>query len=386
MTDILGPMDAANSVTVRPADERTPTGSDTFFKNCSSSAAVDGTKIGAGWLNQVSVALRALARGNGLKLDGTTKVLAEDNTNDAILLQAAQHLIQRGLTNVGYDTGTANAASVTFSPAPAELVAGMRFWIKKYTSANTGAMTLNGVALNWADGSALVAGDWPASVFAEVIYNGATYGLLSVMGPSVFSRKSATIVPFTSSTTFTVPAGIYTIKRIQCWGAGGGGGGSFGAGGAGSGAGAGGYDEAVNVAVTPGSSITVAIGAGGTAGAGTPTNGGNGGTSTFGGLCTAAGGLGGWSGNSALQTSGSGAGGAGSVGSLPLTGQGGGLAFTVGIPCGGIGGAAPFGGAPPAINVGGNGSGGNFPGGGGNGGSAGGAGGVGANGFIIIEY
>jgi hypothetical protein len=99
----------------------------------------------------------------------------------------------RGLTNVGYDTGTANAAVVTFT------LAGMRFWIKKYTSANTGAMTLNGVALNWADGSALVAGDWPASVFAEVIYNGATYGLLSVMGPSVFSRKSATIVPFTSS-------------------------------------------------------------------------------------------------------------------------------------------------------------------------------------------
>jgi hypothetical protein len=298
------------------------------------------------------------------------------------LAQAVQHLIQRGKTNYALDTGTANAAVASFTPAPAELVAGMRFVVKKSASANTGPMTLNGVTLAWADGAPLIANDWFGGIFAEVVYTGSWFGLLSVMGPKAFARVSSTILSFASSTSWTVPAGVYTIKRAAAWG----GGGSFGAGGGGSAGGAGGYAETVNMAVTPGQVITVTIGAGGTAGAGTPTNGGTGGTTTFGGLCTATGGAGGWAGNGALQTSGSGAAGAGTVGGLQLTGQGGGLAFTVGTACGGIGGAAPFGGSSPAINVGGNGSGGYFPGGGGNGGSAGGAGGTGANGFIIIEY
>jgi hypothetical protein len=98
--------------------------------------------------------------------------------------------IQRGLTNIGGDTGTANAALAVFSPAVTGMIAGMRFWVLKTTNTNTGAMTFNGLALKWADGTQLAAGDWPASTFAHLVYNGSSFNLLSVAGPTVFERKS----------------------------------------------------------------------------------------------------------------------------------------------------------------------------------------------------
>lgn len=83
---------------------------------------------------------------------------------------------------------------------------------------------------------------------------------------------------FDSSGTFNVPASGVTKVYVQIWG--GGGGGGSGAVGtiAGGGGAAGGYGAAF-ATVTPGQSITVTIGAGGTAG---PSSaGGNGGTTTF---------------------------------------------------------------------------------------------------------
>ena len=66
---------------------------------------------------------------------------------------------------------------------------------------------------------------------------------------------------FTSSGTFTVPAGITSIV-IECWGGGGGGGTSFGSNGAASGGGGGGYAKKT-MTVTPGTNYTVTVGTGG---------------------------------------------------------------------------------------------------------------------------
>ena len=111
---------------------------------------------------------------------------------------------------------------------------------------------------------------------------------------------------FTSSDTFTVPAGVTTVYVT---GSGGGGGGGSGGGGGNSGGGGGGAEATTTqpVTVTPGSAITVTIGAGGAAtAAAIDQAGNNGGNTTFGALLTlnkglggCHGGCGGWPGGAA---------------------------------------------------------------------------------------
>lgn len=101
---------------------------------------------------------------------------------------------------------------------------------------------------------------------------------------------------FTSSGTFTVPAGITKVKVTVVGGGGAGGGaGGLGTGGSisflGAGGGAGGAAVKVVGGLASGASVSVIVGGGGT---GVPFNGGNsGGSSSFGGYCSATGGAGG---------------------------------------------------------------------------------------------
>ncbi|MEZ5108377.1 MAG: hypothetical protein R2829_05315 [Bacteroidia bacterium] len=116
---------------------------------------------------------------------------------------------------------------------------------------------------------------------------------------------------FTSSGTFTVPAGVYSVK-VEAWGGGGAGGGVDGASGtyrAGGGGGGGAFVLNNSVSVTPGNNITVTVGAGGTGV--TAADGNPGGHSSFGGLFNANGGAGGKVGKSGSNA---GAGGAGATG------------------------------------------------------------------------
>jgi hypothetical protein len=124
----------------------------------------------------------------------------------------------------GTDTGSANAMSVTSTtPSSTTLVVGTLFVIKKSSAPNTTAVTLqlnSATTFNvkWADGSALASGDWPASTPAILEYDGTQLNLLSVQGPSVFTRLSSftalsalsgmtNIQVFTSSGTYTPTSG-----------------------------------------------------------------------------------------------------------------------------------------------------------------------------------
>ncbi|MBS1946123.1 MAG: T9SS type A sorting domain-containing protein [Bacteroidetes bacterium] len=111
--------------------------------------------------------------------------------------------------------------------------------------------------------------------------------------------------------TYTVPAGVTSIT-IYCWGAGGGSGGCVAGGKDQAGGGGGGGACTKNIfTVTPGQSLTIVVGAGGTAGSSAGTNGGLGGTSSVTGIgvsITAAGGSGG---NGVTTNGGAGTGGAG---------------------------------------------------------------------------
>jgi hypothetical protein len=102
--------------------------------------------------------------------------------------------IQAQKDNYVQDTGTANAMAVTL-PQWTSLVAGLTLRIRKGANVNTGPMTLSvnsGTAytVQWGDTSALLAGDWPASDIGIVIFDGSEWQLVSMPGPTVFSRIS----------------------------------------------------------------------------------------------------------------------------------------------------------------------------------------------------
>jgi hypothetical protein len=129
---------------------------------------------------------------------------------------------------------------------------------------------------------------------------------------------------FTSSGTFTVPTGVTKVK-VTVIGGGGGGGGCQAAGGeAGGGGGGGGGAVRLVTGLTPGGTVAVTVGAGGTAA--NDTAGGSGGTSSFGAFCSATGGSGGarrqnaTSSNGNLSTQLGAAGGSGSGGDINASG------------------------------------------------------------------
>jgi hypothetical protein len=188
---------------------------------------------------------------------------------------------------------------------------------------------------------------------------GSVTGTNLYVATGVFANYSV----FTNSGTFTVPSGV-TVVEVELWSGGGAGLGGNGASGA-----AGGYSLGI-FTVTSGAHITVTVGLGGS------TVSANGGTSSFGAMCSATGGTGG--------TAGPGPGGAGSGGYLNLSGQSGtdldgsnSNAPGGNAPRGGLGGTANTSAIAAAT----------IPGGGG----AAGAGsssvwGSGANGLVIIRW
>ena len=334
-------------------------------------------------------ALQTLIAAGGTPFATLAEVLAGTVTGKAVDPAKLAAAVNSNTFVFAAAGGTANALTATLTPAPAALVAGMSVWVKA-TTTNTGAATLNLNGLGAktivrAGGSAVSGGDLAAGAIVEMVYDGTNFQAVDLQ--SAFAPPSSSVVYASSgSYTWTVPAGIYKIKRIRAWGAGGGGGGSLGAGAAGAGGGGGGYAESINLSVAPGQSVAIAIGAGGTAGTGSPSAGGAGGSTTVGSFISITGGSGGGAGNAALSSSGGTGGVASGANLINLTGVTGTPAFTSGGPTGGVGGPGAFGGSSAAWIPSASGSGGLFPGGGGNGGAAGYNGGAGALGLVIIEY
>lgn len=190
----------------------------------------------------------------------------------------------------------------------------------------------------------------------------------------------------TSSTTWTVPRGV-TKAVIEAVGAGGGGAGNTTTGNGGGG-GAGGEYVREYADVSGTSSISITIGAGGTAGGGTGGAGGVGGTTTVSTFVTALGG--GGAGNPNGSNYSGGIGRLGATGDINVQGNGGGAGMAVTANSAGAGGSSYFGGGGAApggsdtCNAGGN------YGGGGSGGLSftGGdsPGCAGSNGVVVITW
>lgn len=183
---------------------------------------------------------------------------------------------------------------------------------------------------------------------------------------------------FTSSGTWTKPAGVSTVW-VKVWG-GGGAGITATSNSSGGGGGGGGYSEGL---ITVTANVTVTVGTGGA------TSGAAGSTTSFAGSVTIQA-----TGGSGATTTTGGAGGEGSIGTINLTGGTGGNSVAQASAGGGTGGGSPMGGAGGSGGGGSNstdpsilGRAGTVPGGGGGGGSESiGVFGAGAAGLVIVYY
>lgn len=220
-----------------------------------------------------------------------------------------------------------------------------------------------------------VAADTTGTVFNQVLVS-----IMTLIGAIPHGAEA-----FSSTGTFTVPAGV-TKVRARVYGGGGGTAGCA-AGAASAGAWGGGYSEGF-FTVVPGATIPITVGAGGAQGSGAG-NGGTGGTSSFGSFCSATGGSG-----SAYVASGygvvTGSCGSGSGGQINLTGNVPMFAGTAGSnPFGGAGGSSGLGNGGGSLSFG-AGTYGPSPGGGAGGasGSSGGAaaGNGGGSGIVIVDW
>lgn len=274
------------------------------------------------------------------------------------------------LTAVG---GTADAVTATLDPPLATagvFVDGMKFTIT-WGATNTAGVTLainGGAALPVLDaaGNVLIPGAIEAGLRSQIEYVGGSFRILSSQGGAGGSESYYWAL--TANGTWTKPAGLDDDRMvtIEAWGGGGGGGTASGGGGGGGG----GYAmRRIRAADLP-SSVSVTIGAGGTANS-------SGGNTNFGAILTAFGGGGG---------TGSGAAGGGGGGEVTKGGSASGsVVGSAGMIGGGAGGAPSSGSGEFARSIwggGGGGGGGGSTGTGGAGGAAvfGGGGGGGAAG------
>ena len=292
-------------------------------------------------------------------------------------------------------TGAATANTTLTLPAP-DTCAGMTFVLCNNNS--TYALTLATASSSFLKDSS----NWGVSTITVspfgntiVVSDGINW---CVIGGGSSSSSSSGKTLFTSSGTFTVPAGVDKVFITGCGGGGGGGGGWAVNGVYHSGGGGGGADLVLRkmINVTPGEEITVTIGVGGTGGlcignGNTSTNGTAGGGTSFGALASVAGG-GYGCGSPGSGAAGAAGGtwstpGAASVAGQTAIGAAGGVSGA-----GGSTGNAKFfnsvGGAAIANNATTNGNDGTGFGAGGSGGSDIGTyrGGAGAPGFLLVEY
>ncbi len=186
--DLIGPSNAPNSVTTRPADSRSTNGAvvgaaDTWFQDCTSPAANDGTKVMAAWLNGIMGQLRNAIRGNGNLLSSSTPVVVENDTDDSMLWKAIQYLFQRNKPKYAQDiSNLANTITVTLSPSPAEYTEGMMV-IAKINNNSTGGgavINVNGLGAKTilhSDGSAIGLNDLQRSAIQALVYDGTNFQL-----------------------------------------------------------------------------------------------------------------------------------------------------------------------------------------------------------------
>jgi hypothetical protein len=224
--------------------------------------------------------------------------------------------------------------------------------------------------------------------YDDILFIKKITSLIILLGFYSIVLKGQNVQEFHSDGVWICPAGV-SFVQIECWGGGGGGGSSLQNNQGGSGGGGGAYVMSNSIAVVPGTSYTVKVGAGGAGGSSPFSQGESGGDSWFGSNITvkAAGGMGGY-GN--MGAGGTGGGANNSIGDVKTAGDNG-IAGTFNYGgAGGKGGGLLGGAGGEMKSTDGWGNSGQVPGGAGGGGYKGSSfnrnGGFGGKGMVIVRW
>lgn len=168
--DLLGPGDADNAVTVRPTRTITRGATDTWFKDCSSETADDGTEVPADFENDMLAQLRTAIRGSAVDAAG------EDD------------MLWRAIESVGVRTGDDTSSSAAhivadLSPVPLKALTKGKLVIVWAAHDCVGATDfapdgLTAKAIKWPDGSALATNDYKNGCGLLLAYTGAFWQLI----------------------------------------------------------------------------------------------------------------------------------------------------------------------------------------------------------------
>jgi hypothetical protein len=253
--------------------------------------------------------------------------MARASVNDSARSMMAAHAKDRNLKNGSITTGgTANAqtfsSGLSYTAVPTNLNVRLKIGTTNTASATLNMDGIGGVTILTQSGATLGANALISGAYADFLYNGTNWILLTV------SRSNVVIQTFTASGTYTPTTGMQ-FCIIECIGGGGGGGGVGGAassflsaGGGGSGS----YSRSRKTSTDIGASQTVTVGAAGAGGSAGANNGTAGGTTSVGSLVTAGGGGAGTFTDS-LNNGAGGAGGTAGTGDIAAAGTPGGNGF-----------------------------------------------------------
>jgi hypothetical protein len=256
--------------------------------------------------------------------------------------------------------------------------------LKAGAPANTGSQTTPPADAGWIGLYQITVSNGQTAITGSNISALPTAPFLNWKLPSLKPGFGSGVKTFSSSGTFTVPAGV-TQAEVEVWG---GGSGSFASlpglpSGGGSG---GGYARKLVAGLSPGQVVQITVGAGGAAGTTSGTPAGSGGTSSFGQFVSATGGSLNYQATTSAPENGATPPGIGIGGDVNFSGSAGQAGI---LNQGGLGGAAPLGGTQ---NSGSTGNTGTFPGGGASGAGTGATsntafnGAAGAGGFVVVRW
>lgn len=151
---------------------------DSYFTAGNPSVGTPATIVDADWANSVQEAICRAIESSGITLDKTRYDLLRDAILKSGYLEAA-----------GTDTYT---ASMPNGHALAAYLAGQRFYVK-IANANTGAATLNinglgAINIKTVNGLDVVAGELPAGLIAELIYDGTNFIVLNHVSVTKYAQ------------------------------------------------------------------------------------------------------------------------------------------------------------------------------------------------------
>jgi hypothetical protein len=190
----FGPQGPNYTTTRPPADPKASAGVDTFFKNCSSAGAKDGTFATADFFNVTLANLRYLVRTSGVTLDDAT---------DTMVYDSIAQMIENGVSNYALDTGSPNALVVALPATITAYTPGMLIYVKvANTCTGPSTIRVNGmgvVPILHSDQSPMGQNDLLLAEIAELVFDGVNFQKVGTV-----ARAQSIVQTLTANLTYYV--------------------------------------------------------------------------------------------------------------------------------------------------------------------------------------